>query len=114
MSKGLAANVNITAGVDRGMQAAIEKGRQKLLGMNAVKVPGLPDDQSQRRSAYRAIPQGLRLIGRGPASGVGLRFVDRQRNGDLAVLYFYGDTPGALHIHRPLALSCFGMTRFLS
>jgi hypothetical protein len=114
MSKGLAANVKVAAGVDRGVQAVLEKGRQKLLGIHDVKIARLPDDQSQRGPAYRAGTQGHRLIGRGPASGVRLCVVDRQRDRDFAVLYFDGDTPGALHVDRPLALSCFGMTRFLS
>lgn len=77
MSKGLAANVKITAGVNRGVQAALEKGGHKLLGMRAVKIAGLPDDQSQRGSACRARTQGLRLIGRDPPSRMRLRFVNR-------------------------------------
>jgi len=114
MSKGLAANVNVAAGVDRRVQAAVDEGCQELLGSHAVKIAGLTDDPRQRRSANRATTQGRWLIGGSSASGMSLRFVNRQRDRNLAVLYFDGDTPGALHARRPLALSCFGMTRFLS
>jgi hypothetical protein len=114
MSKGLAANVNVTAGVDGGVQAAIEKCRQKLIRFHAIKIDCLPDDEGQRRSAYRADAQRRRLIGRSPATSVGLRFVDRQQDRNLAMLYLDGETSGALHDHRPVVLRCFGMAHFLS